>query len=159
LTPDKLHSIPVSPVWRLRITYSQAAKKSGQVKLPVSAGLIDINTVDGTWNNIVGVTNVTGENTSEIRWGSPVPSGGQKSGYRFGGNAERFFGLGDSTGNTCQKPIATLVESEEKVSQVRSFGRVSQYSHLTHYTCKHQRQNELSPYPLKLSDKLTQNID
>jgi hypothetical protein len=73
--------------------------------LPVSAGLIDINTIDGYWDNVLGGSNVTGVGSNEIRWGTPVPSSGEKSGYRFDGytplplsvNIDEIFTLGDVT--------------------------------------------------------------
>lgn len=52
---------------------------------PGIASTIDLTAVSGTWQNVVpgGTTGLTGVGSNEIRWGTPVPAGGQKSGYNF----------------------------------------------------------------------------
>ncbi|AOY89639.1 hypothetical protein BKP64_16485 [Marinobacter salinus] len=78
-----------------------AAALAAAVSLPVSAAVINVNTVGGIWNNVVGGANVSGIGTNEIRWGI---TSGQQSGYRFDGNApvnnldiNDIFTVGDIT--------------------------------------------------------------
>ena len=50
----------------------------------------------GVWSSVVGGgSTVTGEGTSEIRWGNPT-TGGQKSGLRFDGVSSQTFSEGET---------------------------------------------------------------
>ena len=56
--------------------------------LPASAATtVQFTNIKGTWFDVVDGSSITitgsGTGTTEIRWGTPVPAGGSKSGYRF----------------------------------------------------------------------------
>ena len=58
-----------------------------------SAAIIDFNAVSASWTGIVGGTDITGEGTNEIRWGTSAISTGERSGYRFDGAAPPSFSV------------------------------------------------------------------
>jgi hypothetical protein len=56
--------------------------------IPAFAATLTLNSVTGAWTDAIGgAGTVTGIGTNELRWGTPVPSTGQKSGFRFDGAA------------------------------------------------------------------------
>jgi hypothetical protein len=57
------------------------------VASPVMAASLTISSIDGDWTN--ASASVAGENTSRIRWGDPLFSGGQRSGYNFDAAADK----------------------------------------------------------------------
>ncbi len=52
--------------------------------LPASAAPLDITSIAGAWNNLVGATSPTGTGTSTITWGG----GSAPSGYNFAGQPD-----------------------------------------------------------------------
>lgn len=56
----------------------------------VSYAAIQVNSVSGTWENVLGGTGVVFPTPNEVRWGGQVPVTND-SGYRFDGNAPPLF--------------------------------------------------------------------
>lgn len=65
---------------------------------PAAAAIITLDSVTGVWTSTdPNAPAVTGQNTNEIRWGTPAVSGGDQSGYRFVGAAPPSTPVSENT--------------------------------------------------------------
>jgi hypothetical protein len=62
------------------------------ISAPVMAASLNVNSVTGTWDNVVGGSSLTGVGTNEFRWGEPL-DGVNKSGLQFVGSAPPTFSV------------------------------------------------------------------
>jgi hypothetical protein len=64
---------------------------SASLALPAFAATISIDSVTGSWSDVVGGANVSGQGSNQILWGVPSNEFDRQSGYTFDGAAPAAF--------------------------------------------------------------------